>query len=209
MKKFFYSAFLLVASAAFVTSCQKEIQPVVQQSLESKLSQDESFAKLVSAAGQLGSFSSEVLSSDDAAQIAGILAKQDKASASELAFVAEKLGTSPQEFTLQLTNFVVAFNDLEKTYSLSKMSSAEINTLVEGAVNLNPELKRQFIAANGKASVGAGICNLVVNLASLIGGGALCTAINVSTIPVIGGVLCTALLGVAKSVLGGLCNLIP
>lgn len=212
MKKLLFSAFMLVTSVAFFSSCQKEAQPVVKQSLESKLSTDENFKKMLTATASLSSSLTEAITADDAAKIAEILNKKDKATEAELAFVTERLGNTPQLFLKNLTDFATSFNELEKTYALSKLSKTELTNLVNGAFAANPELKNELVAlnANGKAgSVGAGICRLAVSLASLFGGGALCTAINVSTIPVIGGVLCSALLGVATNILNAACDLIP
>lgn len=215
MKKFFYSAFLLVASAAFVTSCQKDVQPVVQQSLESKLAQDASFAKLMESTVTLATtFSGEGLENgSDAVKVLEIINKGKDATAAEQEFVAVRLGESADRFVGDFGAFLNSVAELEKKYELSKLSAKEIETAISGALKLNPELQQRMsaiAAVNGKAgSVGAGVCRLVVSLAGLFGGGALCTAIGVTTIPVIGGVLCTVVTTLATNILNAACDLIP
>ncbi|MCZ2394498.1 MAG: hypothetical protein LC105_11625 [Chitinophagales bacterium] len=212
MKKLFYSTFLLFAAFTLVSSCQKEAKQVVQESLGARLAKDADFSKMMDATvGMATSFSGTQISAEDGKLAMEILAKGNKANASEINFLKSTFGDNYTAFGTNLNEFLVSIGNLENTYKLSSLSQNELNEAIQGAVELNPALKQKLtatIAANGK-SAGADICNLVVNLASLFGGGALCTAIGVSTIPVVGGVLCTALLAVAKGILGGLCNLIP
>ncbi|HUH74023.1 MAG TPA: hypothetical protein VLZ75_06400 [Chitinophagales bacterium] len=214
MKKLFYSVFLFVASATFMTSCQKEVAPIVEQSLSAKLSQDDNFQKMMASTVTMAtSFSADAISQEDGALILEIVQKGNKASVSEREFVQSILGASPEKFGTELTAFLGSLAELENSYSLSKLSQAELNTAISGAIELNPALKQQLTTAahaNGKAEVtGAAICRLVVLLAGTFGGTALCGVIGVATIPVIGGVLCTALVGLATNILNAVCDLIP
>ncbi|MCO5230058.1 MAG: hypothetical protein M9958_02760 [Chitinophagales bacterium] len=212
MKKLFYSFFLLFSVVTFTTSCQKDAKQVVQESLGARLAKDAEFSKMMNATvGMATSFTGQQISAEDGKLAMEILAKGNKANASELAFLKRTFGANFEAFGANLNEYLVAVGNLENTYKLSALTQPELDAAIQGAVELNPALKQKLtavVSANGK-SAGADICNLVVNLASLFGGGALCTAIGVSTIPVVGGVLCTALLAVAKGILGGLCNLIP
>lgn len=191
MKKLLFSAFMMVAAATTFTSCQKEVQPIAQQSLSSQIGADADFAKMIDASISLGTNISDGIS--DAA-------------------LAEEIKSS-KSLQRNLNDFATSFQALEDKYELSKMSSTELTKTIQDAINSNPTLKSKLTATaniNGKAAVtGAAICKLVVLLAKTFGGGALCTAINVSTIPVVGGVLCTALLTVASNILNAACDLIP
>ncbi len=190
MKKLFYSVFLLFFTVAITTSCQKEIQPIIQQSLESKLSADEDFAKMLNSAGVL-------------------LKNFDLENITEESFVA-KLKANQDGITTELNIFLESIQKLEVKYEFSKLSSTELEATIKGAFDLNPELQLNFATIHGKAnSDGAKICKGVVSLASLLGGGALCTAVGVTTIPIVGGVLCTGLTTVITGILHALCDLIP
>lgn len=214
MKKLFYSVFLFVASASFLTSCQKEVAPIVEQSLSAKLSQDDNFKKMMeSTVAMANTFSGDAISTEDGVLILNIIKKGNKASASEVKFVKDKLGASPEVFGAELTTFLTSVENLEKSYKLSELNQSELNTAISGAMDLNPTLKQQLTTSanvNGKAAVnGAGICRLVVLLASTFGGTALCGVIGVATIPVVGGVLCTVIVGLATNILNAACDLIP
>lgn len=211
MKKLFYSVFLFVASATVMTSCQKEVAPIVEQSLSAKLSKDANFQKMMETTVSMSkTFTGNAISQEDGALVLDIIKKGNKASKSEIAFVKSTLGSTPEAFGNQLSTFLGSIAELEKSYKLSELNQAELNTAISGALELNPALKQQLTSANGKAAVnGAGICRLVVLLASTFGGTALCGVIGVTTIPVIGGVLCTVLVGLATNILNAACDLIP
>lgn len=204
---------MMIAAAATFTSCQKEVQPIAQQSLSSQLGADADFAKLMDASISLGNTLTSNISDVDANMIAAVLEKGNKASIAELEHVKGILGANPKEFQKSLIELTAAFEALETKYAFSKMSADELNNTIQSAINSNVELKNKLskmTVVNGKAAVtGAGICKLVVLLAKTFGGGALCTAIGVSTIPVVGGVLCTALVAVLSNVLDAACALIP
>lgn len=214
MKKIFYSTFLLFLTVAFTTSCQKEIEPIVNQSISSKLSTDDDFAKMLQSTGNLFSnFSNlESLSGDEVGLISSIIGKGDDATMKEKQMVAEILGGPVGSFTIELRSFTEAIVQLEEKYELSKLQKAgELESTITKALELNPELKQNFaaVAINGKGSDGANLCRGIVSLVSLLGGGALCTAIGVTTIPVVGGVLCTVVTTLATGILNALCDLIP
>lgn len=191
MKKLLFSAFMMVAAATTFTSCQKEVQPIAQQSLSSQIGADADFAKMMDASIALGTNLADGISD------------------AELA--AELKNSKTLQKTLE--DFATSFQALEDKYELSKMSSTELTNTIQAAINSNPALKSKLTATasiNGKAAVtGAAICKLVVLLAKTLGGGPLCTAIGVSTVPVVGGVLCTALVTVASNILNAACDLIP
>ena len=214
MKKLFYSLFLFVASATVMTSCQKEVAPIVEQSLSAKLSKDDNFKKMMSSTVSMStSLTGNAISQEDGQLILDIIKKGKNASISEKAFVQSTIGASPEIFGAELTSFLGSLAELEKSYKLSELNQAELNTAISGALDLNPTLKKQLTSSvniNGKAAVnGAGICRLVVLLASTFGGTALCGVIGVATIPVIGGVLCTVLVGLATNILNAACDLLP
>lgn len=213
MKKLFFSAFMLFATAATFTSCQKEIQPITQSSLSSQIGADADFAKMMNSSITLGSSLAADISEADAQIVASILAKGANATKAELNQLQAILGNSPEDFKAALVDFTTSFQNLENKYALSKMTTDELTKTIQDAINSNAELKAKLTTTssiNGKAEVtGAAICKLVVLLAKTFGGGALCTAIGVSTIPVVGGVLCTVLVTVASNVLNAACDLIP
>lgn len=190
MKKVFYSVFMLFFAVAVTTSCQKEIQPIVKQSLESKLSGDEDFAKMMTSAGEL-------------------LVNLDLNGVTEESF-ASSLKANQGGITTNLEAFGQALVDLEDRYELSKLSASELQATIKSAYEMNPMLQQSLDAIGAKAgSDGAKICRGVVSLAGLLGGGTLCTVIGVSTIPVVGGVLCTVVTTLATGILNALCDLIP
>jgi uncharacterized alpha/beta hydrolase family protein len=120
MKKVFYSIFLFVASAAVLTSCQKEVAPIVEQSLSARLANDSDFQKMMeSTVAMASSFSGESIDKKDSPIILEILKKGNKATVSEIEFVKEKLGASPEKFGAELATFFGSLESLEKTYSLS------------------------------------------------------------------------------------------
>lgn len=213
MKKLFFSAFMLFATAATFTSCQKEIQPITQSSLSSQIGADADFAKMMNSSITLGSSLAADISEADAQIVASILAKGANATKAELNQLQAILGNNPDDFKAALIDFTTSFQNLENKYSLSKMSTDELTKTIQDAINSNAELKAKLTTTssiNGKAEVtGAAICKLVVLLAKTFGGGALCTAIGVSTVPVVGGVLCTVLITVASNILNAACDLIP
>lgn len=213
MKKLLFSAFMMVAAATTFTSCQKEVQPIAQQSLSSQIGADADFVKMMDASIALGQGLTNDFSTEDAEFIATVINKGGRASQAEKAQVKAILGTNAEEFGKSLETFATSFQALEARYKLSAMSSTELTNTIQAAINSNVSLKSKLTATanvNGKAAVtGAAICKLVVLLAKTLGGGPLCTAIGVSTIPVVGGVLCTALVTVASNILNAACDLIP
>ena len=211
MKRFLFSTLLMFVFAGFMTSCQKDAQPVVKQTLDAKLANDADFAKLLTSTSDLlNYFDFSALNDDQKAVVLDFIKKGNKATQLEKEQVVAILGVSPERFTQDLDGFLGSIAQLENKYQLSKLSQTELTAAIGGALNLNPELKMSLESANGKAgSDGAKICRGVVSLASLLGGGALCTAIGVTTIPVVGGVLCTVITTLASGILNALCDLIP
>lgn len=208
MKKIIYSAFLFLGAVTFMTSCQKDSTQIVQESLGARLAQDSDFAKLIeTTSGMATSLAGVTLTEEQGIAINDMMRKGN----TDHAALKRIIGAGFADFTASFADFSASVNNLEAKYKLSDLNQNELNVAIQTAFDANPALKEHLIATvtlDGK-SVGADVCNLVVNIAALLGGGAICTAIGVSTIPVVGGVLCTALLGVAKALLGGICDFIP
>ncbi|MCO5247994.1 MAG: hypothetical protein M9887_03475 [Chitinophagales bacterium] len=212
MRKIIYSAFLFLGAMTFLTSCQKDSTAIVQESLGARLANDSDFEAMINATSNMATDLAGITISEQQGQaVMEIFSRGKELTSTDKATLQKIFGSGFENFTTNLGDFLASVNNLEANYKLSELSQSKLNVVLQEALNANPTLKEKLltpITINGK-SAGADVCNLVVNIAALLGGGALCTAIGVSTIPVVGGVLCTVVVGLAKGILGGLCGLIP
>ncbi|MDB5226741.1 MAG: hypothetical protein JWN78_934 [Bacteroidota bacterium] len=221
MKKHLHSLLLMFVctSSLLIGSCNKEAAVVAQQSIETRLANDPVFKNTLTAAADLGmNLNIESLSKEsNIADLKSIAERINNktATAQDYARIKEITGVSYADFIAQLQKFALSLNDLNKKYpELSKMKQAELSSTVTKAIQLNPALQSFVNNPTGKALKVAAcplrdICNLAVVLVKLFGGDAICTAISVSTIPVIGGILCQLILSVGVSILVGICNALP
>ena len=221
MKKYFHSLLLMFVcgSSLLIESCNKEVAAVKQQSIESRLANDPLFKNTLTAAADLGmNLNIESLSKEsNIVDLKSIAEKINNKTAStqDYARIKEITGVPYADFIAQLQKFAISLNDLNKKYpELSKMKEAEVSAAVTKAIQLNPALQSFVNNPTGKAMKAAAcplrdICNLAVVLVKLFGGDAICTAISVSTIPIIGGILCQLVLSVGVSILAGICNALP
>jgi hypothetical protein len=201
-----------------IGACQKE-SVSAEQTIESKLSKDPLFKTTLQAAADLGmNLNIESLSNENNIQELQSIAQRitvKMATADDYARVQEIAGVSYNDLVSKLQNFAVSLNDLNKKYpELGKMKQDKLSAAFTKAITQNPDLQSFVNNPTGKALKAAGcplrdICNLAVVLVKIFAGDTICTAISVSTIPVIGGILCQLVLTLGVGILTGICNALP
>jgi hypothetical protein len=219
MKKYFNVLLLSVACVLLVGSCNKDVTSASSSSLESTLSKDAAFSDVLKSAADLGmklnitSLSNE----SNMAELQVIAAKINTKSASSADYkrVQEITGVTYNDFVASLQKFGTSLNTLNTKYpELGKMKQQELSALFTKAIQTNPALQSFVANPTGEVMKTAGcplrdICNLAVVLTKLFAGDTICTAISVSTIPVIGGILCQLILTLGVGILTGICNALP
>ena len=100
--------------------------------------------------------------------------------------------------------------DLEKYPVLNDMTAQQRQSLFSTVIADNPEVAAYVmdLYSNGRMCFLQDLCNLVVDLAVIIGGPVLCDIIA-GAIPVIGPLLCNIVIDIAEDLLVGLCNALP
>lgn len=222
MKKYAHllSLILLGFSAFFIGSCSKSNPAAVTPpSLESRLANDQAFKNTLTAAADLGMNLNITSLNNDAniAELQQIAARINNkmASTQDYARIQEITGVSYNDFVAKLQTFGNSLNELSKKYpELSKMKQNDLSATFTKAIQLNPSLQSFVNNPTGKALRTAAcplrdICNLAVVLTKIFAGDTICTAISVSTIPVVGGLLCQLILTLGAGILTGICNALP
>lgn len=223
MKKQFLPILMLFIFA-FTTftfvSCNKEVTKVKSnETLDTKLSKDALFKNTLDAAAQLGmTLNVDALSDNkNIAELETLAAKINNktASTADYARVQVIVGVSYDELIASLQKFGLTLNELNKKYpELAKMDQTEMASTFTKAIQSNSDLQN-FVnnPTNQVLRVAAcplrDICNLAVVLTKLFAGDTICTAINVTTIPVVGGLLCQLVLNLGVGILTGICNALP
>lgn len=220
MKKSIQKLFmmLMIASTYFFVSCQKQTA-LVNESLDVRLSKDVLFKNVLDAAADMGtSLNVESLSNDNnLSELRAIAARinSNTATPQDYERVEAISGVTYNEFIGTLQRFGLALNELNKKYpELSNMNQNDISATVTSAIQANPELQNFVNNPGGVVQRVVGcplrdLCNLAVTLTRLFAGDAICTAISVTTIPIIGGLLCTLILNIGVGILTGICNALP
>lgn len=223
MKKQFLPILMLfiIAFTTFTfVSCNKEVAKVKSnEALDTKLSKDALFKNTLDAAAQLGmTLNVDALSDNkNIAELETLAAKINNktASTADYARVQVIVGVSYDELIASLQKFGLTLNELNKKYpELAKMDQTEMASTFTKAIQSNSDLQN-FVnnPTNQVLRVAAcplrDICNLAVVLTKLFAGDTICTAINVTTIPVVGGLLCQLVLNLGVGILTGICNALP
>jgi len=210
---------LAVAATLSFVSCQKQNAATTTDTLDVKLANDQVFKNVLSAASDLGvqldvqSLSDENNITELRAIAARINAKT--ATTADYTRLEQITGVSYDHFIGLLQNFGVALNELNKKFpQLSSMKQADLTATFTKAIQSNTDLQNMLVNPAGvterlSACPLRDLCNLAVSLTRMFAGDAICTAISVSTIPVIGGLLCTLILNLGVSVLTAICNALP
>lgn len=218
MKRLFNKMAIVFAVVLFTGSCSKE-NKLAPATLEEKIAKDASLKQAIESATDLYQSLSKtyVQNPAESAELEQLAAKINNktATAQDFSRVQQITGVSYDVFIGKIRNFALALNNLNKSYpELSKMKQQDLQKTLSKAIELNPELKNSL----GKATVINGrteacplrdICNLAVTLTKLFAGDAICTAISVTTIPVVGGLLCSLVLSLGAGLLTAICNALP
>lgn len=223
MKKHFLPILMLfiIAFTTFTfVSCNKEVANVTSNdALDTKLSNDILFKNTIDAAAQLGlTLNVDALSNNkNITELETLATKINNktASTADYARVQVIVGVSYDELIASLQKFGLALNELNKKYpELAKMDQTEMASTFTKAIQSNTDLQNFVNNPTNQVLRVAGcplrdICNLAVTLTKLFAGDAICTAINVTTIPVVGGLLCQLVLNLGVGILTGICNALP
>lgn len=211
---------LALLSIVFLSSCNKDVAEEVKQesSLSARLAKDKTFSDVVNSAVALyNSTSADLLANEvKINELKAIATKiNDKtATAEDRARAEALLGVSFDEYTAKLRDYGVALSALDKKFpELKNLNNDAQASVFADAVKLNSELNSlmqpQMVNGRVVACPLRDICKLAVSLAALFGGEALCTAIDVSTIPIIGGFLCRLIITLGTNILNGICMALP
>ncbi len=220
MKKIFLLPMLAMLSIVFLPSCNKDVAEEVKQetSLSARLAGDKVYAEVVSSAVSLYNSTSADLLDNEAKinELKGIASKvNDKtATADDKARAEALLGVSFEEYTANLRDYGIALSALDKKYpELKNLNNDAQAAVFADAMKQNTELSAlmqpQMVNGRVVACPLQDICKLAVSLTALFGGEALCTAIDVSTIPIIGGLLCRLIITLGTNILNGICMALP
>ena len=212
MKKIFALSLMLVLSGNILfTGCATDQAP--QITITDQLLDDQTFTEAVTSTVDL-----VILAQDNDWMLNGetIQEMMRKSAADGLTAVEEEqltelLGMDRDAFIQEMTDFGSAINDLMEKYPLlNDMSASERQDLFGSVIAENPELAAYMydLYSNGRMCFLQDLCNLVVDLAVLIGGPFLCDVIA-EAVPIIGPLLCNLVLDIAEDLLVGLCNALP
>ncbi|MCP4123712.1 MAG: hypothetical protein GY751_18335 [Bacteroidetes bacterium] len=212
MKKIFLMSLMLtVFGSAFFTSCctDGDVQIMIQEELVS----DNEFVNAVEATVEMvvTAVDNQWLDNADAISELARKASDSELTVAQQAQLEGLLGMTMDDYTREMTDFGNAWNVLlEKYPQLNEMSDVERQAIFADAVAGNEDLMIYLADVQSmlRACFWQDLCNLVVDLAALIGGPFLCEVIA-NAVPVIGPLLCNIVLDIASDLLTGLCGLIP
>lgn len=205
-------AVLFMASALFMTSCSttEEIQrPTITESLTT----DQSFTEVVSTTVDVVLSAMDNQWIENSADIRAILdkAEQGPLTALDKANLETLLGMSLEDYGILMEDMSNSYSTLLQRYpSLEEMAPEARQAIFASALESNPEVAAYFAGMNeaARACLAQDICNLVVDLARLIGGPLLCDVIA-NAVPVIGPLLCNIVIDLAVDILRGICSALP
>lgn len=220
MKKLLLLPMLAMLSIVFFPSCNKDVAEEVKQetSLSARLANDKSFSDVVNSAVALyKSTSTDLLDNEvkiNELKAIAVKINNKTATAEDKVRAEALLGVSFDEYVIKLKDYGVALASLDKKFpELKNMSNDTQSSLFADAMKQNTELNAlmqpQMVNGRVVACPLRDICKLAVSLAAMFGGEALCTAIDVSTIPIIGGLLCRLIITLGTNILNGICMALP
>jgi hypothetical protein len=211
MKKLFIlSLALSVFSTTFFTSCSESAEQVA---INDMLLTDQAFTDAVLSTVDLFMTAQDNDWQSESQVIAALMRKagSDGLSADEEAQLEDLLGMTREAYIQYLSDYGNTMNALLEKYPvLQDMNAAERQELFTDVISRHDELAAYMaeIQSALRACPLQDICNLVVDLAVIIGGPFLCDIIA-GAIPIIGPLLCNIVLDLASDILTGLCDALP
>ncbi len=204
-------AMLCVAGMLVFTGCKTNDyqRPDTTQALIT----DQAFTEVVSTTVDIVLTAMDNQWIHNSAEIRAIMdkAEQGPLTALDRANLEALLGMSLEDYGVLMQGMSQSYSVLLERYpSLEEMSSEERQAVFATAIESNPEVAAYFAGLNEAARMclAQDICNLVVDLARLIGGPLLCDVIA-NAVPVIGPLLCNIVLDLAEDILRGICTALP